>query len=251
MERRNLRMTLSYDGTDFLGWERQAEGRTVQGVVEAALAELHGHPVDVSVAGRTDSGVHALGQVINFRTDASIPDERFPYALNALLPKDVRAIGSFRVSDAFHARFDAVARVYAYYFQTGEFESPIDRRFAWHLRREPSLPALNSLAASIVGTHDFTTFAAAGDASQSRVRDIFTAAFYREGRHLVFRIAGNAFLYRMVRSLVGTMIDFELTGAGPPRMREILQARERGLAGPTAPPNGLFLLKVVYDGEPL
>lgn len=251
MARRNLRLTLSYDGTDFAGWERQSEGRTVQGTVEAALAELHGHPVEVAVAGRTDSGVHALGQVINFRSDASIPDDRFPYALNSLLPRDVRVLRSIRVSDAFHARFDARARVYAYHFQTGEFESPIDRRFAWHLRREPRVERLNSLASVIVGTHDFTTFAAAGDTSQSRVRDIASAAFFFEGGRLVFRIVGNAFLYRMVRSLVGTMVDLEAAGAGASRMRELLDGRARELAGPTAPAHGLFLVKVVYDGEPL
>jgi len=247
MERRNIRIILAYDGTDFVGWERQASGRSVQGVVEAALSELHGHPVDVTVAGRTDAGVHALAQVVNFHSDSSVPDGRFPYALNSLLPADVRALHSDRVADSFHARFDAKARTYRYQMSTSEFESPFERRFSWHLRRGPRLDSLNALAGVLVGTHDFSTFTAAGDTSNSRVRDLYSASFYWTAGYLVFRVCANAFLYRMVRSLLGTLLDLEARAASPAELREILAGGERDSAGPTAPAHGLFLEGVSYD----
>ncbi len=249
MERRNVRLVLAYDGTEFLGWERQAEGRTVQAVVEAALGELHGHPVGVVAAGRTDSGVHAAGQVISFSSDSPVPDDRFHHALNGLLPHDVRALRGGRVGDEFNARYSARARVYKYYLRAEEVECPTTRRYCWSLRKPPDLRRLISLSAAVVGTHDFTTFAASGDSSASKVRDVYSSVFYREGDALVFKIAGNAFLYRMVRSLVGTFVELETRGEGPEKLKELLARRDRDAAGPTAPARGLFLEKVLYDDE--
>ena len=244
---RNIKLTISYDGTDFSGWQVQAAERSVQGVLEEALGDLHGHPVSLIGAGRTDSGVHAVGQVGNFRTDKDgIPDWKFRDAVNARLPGDVRILRSERVSDDFHARRDAVNRRYEYRLLEGIAAPAHLSRYAWLVKRFPPLPALNSMARAVCGTHDFTTFAAAGDASESRVRRIEHAAFLSDGRFVVFRISGNAFLWRMVRSLVGTLIDLGQRGGDEDAMRGILQSRNRDAAGPTAPPRGLFLTKVSY-----
>ena len=244
---RNIRLLISYDGTDFAGWQVQKEDRSVQGVLEEALADLHAHPVSIIGAGRTDSGVHAAGQVGNFRTDMDgIPEEKFREALNARLPRDVRILRSERVPDGFHARRDATNRRYEYRILEGASEPAHMARYVWRVRKLPPIAVLNRMAGTICGTRDFTTFAAAGDASASRVRRIEHAVFLSDGPLVVFRISGNAFLWRMVRSLVGTLVDLGLRGGDEGDMRGILDARDREAAGPTAPPRGLFLTKVSY-----
>lgn len=249
--RRNIALMLSYDGTDFAGWQVQKGERTVQGVVEEALGELHGEPVKLIGAGRTDSGVHAGGQVGNFRTSMdSVPAERFRDALNARLPPDIRIRSSTLVSDNFHARRDARARCYEYRMMGG-MTGPADRgRFTWLVRRIPPLGILNDMAGVICGTHDFTAFTAAGDASPHRIRDVYHARFLGHGPLTLFRIRGNAFLWRMVRSLLGTMINLASRGGGEQAMRDILESRDRDAAGPTAPPRGLFLTRVDYGTTP-
>lgn len=247
METRNIRVVLAYDGTDFCGWQSQSSGRTVQDVFESALQEMHGRPVSVRVAGRTDSGVHADGQVVNFRTDGSVPAERFVNALNQVLPSDVRAIESDQVAEGFDARFDARLRVYKYRLAEGLPAIPTERRYVWTLKRFPDPVLLARYAAKLVGAHDFTTFAAAGDTSVSRVREVHSSSFYFERGRMVFKIAANAFLYRMVRSLVGTMIELAVKGAAPEELAARLAACDREAAGQTAPPWGLFLHKVLYD----
>lgn len=247
MESRNIRAILSYDGTDFLGWQSQARGRTVQDTVEAALGELHGHPVSVRVAGRTDSGVHAAGQTINFESDSAVPDGRFPEAVNRLLPRDVRFLESCRVAPGFDSRFDARLRVYHYRISNERIADPLSAPFCWNLHRRPDMARLNEYASSLVGTHDFTTFAAAGDTSESKVRTIRSAVFYERRGLTLFKIAGNAFLYRMVRSLVGTMVELDAAGAPGAKMAQLLDGRDRDGAGETAPAWGLCLYKVIYD----
>lgn len=247
MAARNIRVVLSYDGSDFCGWQSQASGRTVQDVVEEALSRLDGRTVRVRVAGRTDAGVHADGQVINFQTDGTVPAERFMQALNQHLPRDVRALKSEEVDTSFDARFDARVRVYKYYLTCGRPRRAGDGRYTWPLPFRLDTALLDRYAARLIGTHDFSTFAAAGDTSASRVREVFSAVFYVEGARLVFKIAANAFLYRMVRSLVGTMVELERRGARAEEMAERLAAGDRNAAGRTAPPSGLFLHKVLYD----
>lgn len=247
MSTRNIRVVLAYDGTDFCGWQSQSAGRTVQDTFERAIETLHGRHVGVHVAGRTDSGVHADGQVVNFESDATVPAERFVFALNQHLPPDLRARSSDAVGEEFDARFSARIRVYKYYIDSGRTYDPHRRRYSWTLPEWPDVRLLNQYAASIVGTHDFTTFAAAGDASATKIRDVHSASFYVEGANLVFKIAANAFLYRMVRSLVGTMIELERRKAAVGEISDRLGARDREAAGQTAPPWGLFLHRVLYD----
>lgn len=248
--RRNIRMTLAYDGSDFFGWQVQAKGRTVQGELERSLERMHKHRVQVIAAGRTDSGVHANGQVVNFYTDIdSIAAGEFHTALNSYLPQDIRALDSRHADDAFHARYDARVREYRYQFWIRPVMDPMRRRYVWRLPRVPDIARLNRMAAVFVGSHDFSTFAVPRDASPSRVKDVYSASFYPEPPFLVFRISGRSFLWHMVRSLVGTMIELEARGADADEIRRILEAKDRKLAGATAPAWGLFLHKVMYDGD--
>jgi tRNA pseudouridine38-40 synthase len=247
MTKRNLKVILSYDGSDFCGWQIQVRERTVQGVVEEALGRLHDHPVRVNAAGRTDSGVHAHGQVISFESDSTVPDDRLVRAMNSGLPRDVRAVRAHVVTDDFHARYSARRRIYKYYILPARFSDPFARRYCLTVKRELDLQKLNRYAGKIIGAHDFTTFAAAGDASESMTRDVFSSLFYAEGRFIVFKIEGNAFLWKMVRSLIGTILGLDGDGKPPEYFAEILQRCDRGLAGETAPAKGLFLHRVIYD----
>lgn len=245
--RRNIKLVISYDGTDFAGWQIQKGDRSVQGEIETALTDLHGIHVPVTGAGRTDSGVHAVGQIGNFYTESTnIPEEKYRDALNARLPGDIRILSSAEVPDSFHSRRDALDRQYEYRLIDGEACPAHMARFTWFLKQLPSLKNLNEMASVICGTHDFSTFAAAGDRSGSSFRLINHAVFLSDGPLTLFRINGNAFLWKMVRSLLGTMIDLGRRGGSADRMQGILEARDRIEAGPTAPARGLFLMKVNY-----
>ncbi len=248
---RNVKLVLAYDGTDFSGWQRQSNDRSAQEALETALAKMHGHPVAVVAAGRTDSGVHAAGQVASFRSDiASIPADRWRLALNKLLPPDLRVLESSDADPDFHARYDARLRRYRYFVVCGPSCPPHRSRFAWWVRKRPDVRTLNGMAAAILGETDFTAFSSAKDVSSNRHRFVHSASWRWEGDSLVFEVAANAFLWRMVRSLVGSMIEYEAEGRDGSWMRDVLRSGDRALAGATAPACGLFLWNVEYYAEP-
>jgi tRNA pseudouridine38-40 synthase len=251
MSERTIRLDLSYDGTDFSGWQRQKNARSVQEEIEKALAIMHRHPVEVSGAGRTDAGVHAERQTAHFRTDIrSIPADRFRLALNKLLPPDVRILESSQVDPGFHARYDARLRSYRYFIETAAECPPWRARYAWHLHRRLDLARLNAMASALIGEVDFTAFSSARDPSENRSRFVYGASWRYEGSLAVFEISANAFLWRMVRSLVGSMVEYEHDGRDGEWMRTILASRDRSLAGVTAPACGLFLWNVEYYAKP-
>jgi tRNA pseudouridine38-40 synthase len=243
-----IRLLLAYEGTRFAGWQTQAGERTVQAVLEAALEKIHGRPTAVSGAGRTDAGVHATGQVAHFDTDRdSIPPERFADALNGNLPHDVRVLKSEAAPPGFHARYSAVLRTYRYYIYSTPVGFPHLRHFAWRVRRPLDLDRLNRYAALVAGEHDFTSFAAAGDPNESKVRTVATSCFSRQGDFIVYHIAAPSFLWRMVRTIVGTMVESALCDRSEQEFGAIFAARDRSAAGPTAPARGLFLEEVHYS----
>lgn len=250
-----IRLTLAYEGTDFCGWQRQPRDPSVQETLEGVLSRIHGQAVTVTASGRTDSGVHAQGQVVHFDAPPiSLPPERYPLACNSLLPPSVRVLSAGAAAPDFHARYQAVCRVYRYRLAFGPAPLPEEARWCWHRRRRPELRRLNALCRPLLGTHDFTTFTAAGDPSESKVRRIYSAAFFPRGSEIIFEIGGNAFLWRMVRSLTGTILELEEKGGLleqlAPAMARRLEAQERGLAGTSAPARGLSLHRVFYKGEP-
>jgi len=244
---RNIKLTIAYDGTDFSGWQRQENSRTVQGVIEQALEKMHGKPVNLTGAGRTDAGVHAVGQAANFYTDMEkIQAGRFVPALNSLLPHDARIISACEQPGNFHARFSATARTYRYYFICGRPALPHENRYNLCLNHYPNIKTLNAYGRLLLGEKDCSIFSGSGDMSKSRHRYIYKTFFYIEGNRLVFEICANAFLRKMVRSIAGTFLHYEENNTPPEKLREIIAAGERSLAGPTLPPQGLFLWQVEY-----
>lgn len=254
---RNILLTVSYDGTDFCGWQRQDKSdggrpvRTVQGEIEKALEKIHKVHVNLTGSGRTDSGVHAFAQAANFYSPIdSIPVEKYIPAINAFLPDDIRIVGSSEVAQDFSSRFSATSRTYRYFIHTGNpFAS--EMRFVWPIHHKPDITVLNKMASYLRGEIDCATFAAAGDASLSTFRYIENARFFVDDKNpevIVFEICANAFLWKMVRSLTGSLIFFEKSGRSPEYFKEVLDSNDRKRAGPTAPPSGLFLYQVSFDG---
>ncbi|WP_294430909.1 tRNA pseudouridine(38-40) synthase TruA [uncultured Treponema sp.] len=254
---RNILLSVSYDGTDFCGWQRQdfsdkgKSVRTVQGEIEKALEKIHKQTVKLTGSGRTDSGVHAFAQAANFFSPIdSIPVERYVPAINAFLPYDIRITAAKEVPEDFSSRFSATSRTYRYFIHTGE-PFAHQMRFVWPVHHKPNIDTLNEMAACLRGELDCATFAAAGDASLSTFRYIENAQFFADKENpdiLVFEICANAFLWKMVRSITGSLIFFEKSGKDASYFKEVLESHDRSRAGPTAPPTGLFLYKIDFDG---
>lgn len=264
---RNLRLVLAYDGTDFHGWQRQPGLPTIQETLEACVERVTGQRADVWGSGRTDAGVHALGQVANFKTDCPIPCENLRKALNNALPPTVRVKDVQEVGDRFHARYDVRAKTYRYRILQAPICSPFLWRFVWHYPFPLDHQRMAEAAQLIEGEYDFTSFAAA-ETRESEVRSqnsefrtpnsqppgkemvrrIFSSRLLWRPRTsiLVYEISGNGFLRHMVRSIVGTLVEVGRGKLAPRDITRILAARDRALAGPTAPAHGLCLVKVEY-----
>lgn len=243
----NIVLTLAYDGTGYAGFQRQHGLPTVQERVEAALADLLGQKVAITGAGRTDAGVHAEMQVANFRARTSIPMERFPYAVNRHLPPDIVVTGACGAGDDFHARFSARSKVYRYSIWRQAFPSPFMRRFAWHHPGDLDADAMRAAAAYLVGRHDFSAFRAAGSFSGDARRTVMRCEVEERPGLLIVRVQADGFLYKMVRTIVGTLIQVGRGRWEPGMVRRILVSGERRGAGPTVPPHGLCLEAVRYD----
>jgi len=260
---RTFKATVSYDGTDFAGFQRQANARSVQQVLEEALARIDGHQVVVSGAGRTDSGVHALGQVASFRLSSAIRAGDLMQAINATLNAggsfDVRVLAVEEAAEEFNARFSAKAKRYRYRIVNAELISPFERRFAWHVPRPLNLENMRLAAAELVGEHDFAAFRSAGNKVTSTVRTITVSEWAAESACtmraspdedepvLTYDIGGTGFLKYMVRAVVGTLVEIGCGRRAPSSIQELLASGNRADAGPTAPPHGLYLVRVDYD----
>jgi tRNA pseudouridine38-40 synthase len=249
---RTLKITLSYDGSRFVGWQRQAEGESVQGLLEHALARLEGAPVVVHGAGRTDAGVHALGQVASVTVAFTHPTETIVRALNAQLPEDIRVRDVADVPADFHARFSARSKTYRYQLRTGDAGDPFTRAFVWQLPEHLDVDAMRTAAAALVGTHDFAAFQSAGTETSSTVRTIVRSELRSAdppGPQLsvVYEVTGDGFLRHMVRAIVGTLVEIGRGWRAVESMAELIDGGTRAQAGATAPPRGLFLVRVDYD----
>ena len=247
---RNIKLILSYDGTNYAGWQIQPNQKTVEGEVVKVLKLIHKKEVPIIASGRTDSGVHARGQVVNFKTSIkSLSAEKFKDALNSLLPNDIRVIDSSLVSDDFHSRYDAIAREYKYKILYLD-RLGANRRYGWYFINHLDIDKLNRSASYLVGEHDFTTFATLDKKNMNCIRKIYSASFYYEDEYIIFRIIGNAFLWHMVRSIVGTLVHLS-NNMEASQMKTILEAKDRSFSGRTAPPQGLSLERVIYIKEGL
>jgi tRNA pseudouridine38-40 synthase len=240
------KLVVEYDGTDFHGWQLQPDARTVQGVLEEAVAQLFGEAVRVNAAGRTDAGVHAAGQVVAFTTASARPVEIVSRALNALTPYDVTIRSVETVGDGFDPRRAASSRVYRYRIWNAAWRSPFWRRYAWHVARPLDSGRMAAAARALVGEHDFTSFRAADCDARHPVRVIHRSEVEAKDRLLVYTVEANAFLRSMVRNIVGTLVEVGLGEREVAAIGELLAARDRSLAGETAPPCGLCLERVNY-----
>ncbi len=246
---RRLCATVAYDGTDFWGFQVQAEGRTVQGTLEAALAQITQEQIRVVAAGRTDSGVHALGQVVAFATRWSRTVDELHRAWNAVLPDDVAVRALAEVEPGFHPRFDARSRHYRYTVWNHPVRNPLLRRTALWEPRPLDVDAMDEAAGTLVGEHDFATFGSPPKGANT-VRRVLRAEWHRDGECVHLDIEANAFLYRMVRSIVGTLSQVGYGELEIAQFEAAFRAGERSLAGPTVPAHGLCLRAVHYEGVP-
>jgi tRNA pseudouridine38-40 synthase len=256
---RNLRLTVAYDGTDFHGWQRQPNLPTVQASIEAAITRLTGEPAKVCGSGRTDAGVHALNQVANFRTECRIPCSNLQKALNDILPPTVRIKQVEIAAESFHARYDARAKTYRYRILQAPVASPFTCRFAAHIPEKLARDKMAEAARLMEGEHDFTSFAAMldrensepgaeGREARSMVRHIFSSRILwrRRASVLIYEVRGDGFLPHMVRNIAGTLIEVGRSKLMPQDVARIVAARDRKVAGPTAPAQGLVLVSVEY-----
>ena len=246
---RTLKLTVQYDGTAYVGWQRQPNGASIQGLLEDALAPIAGAAVTVHGAGRTDAGVHALGQVASVTLASALDEATIGRALNAVLPADVRVLSVDDAAPDFHARFSARAKTYEYRIVNAPFVSVFLQRYAWHIPQPLDLEAMRTAAGPLIGRHDFAGFQGAGSEVATTERTILDLDWQDGGGFdlpLVLRISGDGFLRHMVRNIVGTLVE---VGAGrwdPWRLLAILDSGDRSQAGPTAPAKGLFLSHVTY-----
>ena len=241
---KNYKLILAYDGTDFRGWQRQPEGRTVQGVLEEAVRKITGKEAVVHGAGRTDAGVHALGQVANFRGAFRLPDEVFLRALNAVLPADVRLFSLAEAPAEFHARRSARSKVYRYRIVHAPQPSPLDRRYVLHWPYPLRLGRMRRAAGLFVRTADFSAFSSNRD--RSPIRTVTRSELRRAGGEIVYTVEAEGFLRYMVRTMVGTLLEVGRGRLAPEAIEEIFRRRDRSLAGPTAAAKGLTLIRVDY-----
>ena len=263
-----FKISLAYDGTGFVGWQRQRAGTSIQGLLEGALGQLDERDVTVDGAGRTDAGVHALGQVASFVLERRISADTVVRALNARLPAAVRVIDAAEVEPAFHARFAACAKTYRYRIWTGDVVSPFEGAYVWHVPAPLDVDVMGTAARVLEGRHDFTAFQAAGSSTKTAEREVVRSRVAagssilpdlagEDGQHqkpgalLAYEITANGFLRHMVRVIAGSLVEVGRGRRDAEWLSRVLASRERACAGPTAPASGLFLVRVHYGPNAL
>ncbi|MBI5189360.1 MAG: tRNA pseudouridine(38-40) synthase TruA [Nitrospirae bacterium] len=246
---KNIKLVLEYDGTNYCGWQVQPHVVTLQGTLENAIFKVSGEKVRVTASGRTDGGVHAWGQVANFHTDAVQSGRAWQGGLNHFLPPDMRVLDASEANPEFHSRHSAKGKLYEYIVVNRFVHSPIRRSHAWHVGVHLDLDAMTKAAAHLLGEHDFTSLRAVACDAKNPVRELRSLSITKDGDAVKFRLGANAFLRHMVRNIVGTLVEVGRGRMKPDYIPALLDARDRMKAGPTAPPQGLYLVEVEYDNE--
>lgn len=246
---RRIKLIIEYEGSGFHGWQIQNNAHTVQEEIEKAVYRITGENARIAGAGRTDAGVHALGQVAHFDTQSKIPAEKFSAALNAVLPEEVAVIYSEEAEQDFHARFSAIGKTYEYRILNRYSRSPVQAKRGWHIREPLDLYSMQQAAESFKGSHDFSAFCSSGHSVLTYTRTIFSSLWMVDGECLIYRVWGNGFLYNMVRIMAGTMVEVGMRKRPAQDIARLLELKDRKQAGITAPPQGLYLVKVHYPEE--
>ena len=244
---KNFKIIIEYDGTRYHGWQRQKKDITIQGEIEKALGIMTAKHIVVNGSGRTDAGVHARGQVANFRCETDLSPGVFQRGLNSLLPEDIVIRECCQVEDTFHARYDVKSKIYYYKIFNHPVPPAIERSYAWSIRKQLNIAAMRSAVSYIIGNHNFKAFEGAGSPRAHTTRHVRAADLIESDNQLLtFRIEADGFLRFMVRNIVGTLVDVGLGKTSPAEIQQILESRDRTKAGATAPPHGLCLMEVKY-----
>lgn len=246
---KRIMLTVAYDGTNYNGWQVQPNGVTIEGELNQALCALMQEDIAVIGASRTDAGVHALCNIAVFDTESRIAPEKIAPALNARLPEDIRIQASVQVADDFHPRHCDTKKTYEYRIYMGKYENPIGRQYAHFVYVPLDVKKMQQAAAYLVGEHDFKSFCVAKAQVLTTVRTIYDIKVQREGNYLTIRVCGSGFLFNMVRIIAGTLLEVGRGQIEPDQMKEILDARDRQAAGPTAPARGLTLVEFEFSGN--
>lgn len=245
---RNIKLTIEYDGKDFNGWQKQPNKLNIQGTIEEAIKRITGEEIDLMASGRTDAGVHAFGQVANFKTNSNIPIEKIPIAINTNLKKSIRIVDAQEVDERFHSRLSCKRKTYRYVINCGKYESAIYRNLETYVPFKLDVKKMQEAAKYFEGEHDFKAFKASGTSSKSTVRTIYKANVILQKNDRIFiELTGNGFLYNMVRIIAGTLVEVGEGKIEPDRIPEIIDSKNRENGGKTLPAKGLFLLNVEYD----
>lgn len=242
---RNIKLTIQYNGKNYCGWQKQNNSLGVQGTIEQAIKEITSEDIKITGSGRTDAGVHALGQVANFNTESSIPIEKIPSALNSKLPKDISIINAEEMPLDFHSRYCAKGKTYRYMIYNNSYRTPIYNNISYFVKYDLDLEKMQKEAKSLIGTYDFKGFMSSGSSVKDTVRTIYDIQIIKQEDLIVIEVQGNGFLYNMVRIIVGTLVDIG-RGRINSDMSSIIESKSRSMAGHTAPAQGLFLKKVDY-----
>lgn len=243
---RNIKLTIEYDGKEFNGWQKQPKKLNIQGEIEQVIERITGEPVELTASGRTDAGVHAFGQVANFKTNSKIPIEKIPIALNTYLKRSIRIKNAEEVSETFHSRFNCKEKTYRYIINNSEYGTAIYRNQEYCFSQKLDIKAMQKAVKYFEGEHDFKGFKASGTSSKSSVRTIYKAEVIKNEDRIYIELTGNGFLYNMVRIISGTLLEVGIGKIKPEDIPEIIESKDRQRAGKTLPPCGLYLMEVKY-----
>lgn len=245
---RNIKLVIEYDGKEFNGWQKQPTKLNIQGEIERAIKQITGEEVDLTASGRTDAGVHALGQVANFKTNSNIPIEKIPIALNSNLKKSIVIKSAEEVEERFHSRLNCKRKTYRYIINNSKYGTAIYRNLETHIPMKLDIQKMQEAVKYFEGEHDFKAFKASGTSSKSSVRTIYKAEVIEAGNERIYiELTGNGFLYNMVRIISGTLVEVGLGKIEPNEIKTIIDSQKRENAGKTLPPQGLYLIKVEYE----
>ena len=245
---RNIKLVIEYDGKEFNGWQKQPNKLNIQGEIEKAIERITGEEVDLTASGRTDAGVHAIGQVANFKTNSNLPIQKIPIALNANLKKSIIIKSAEEVEERFHSRLNCKKKTYRYIINNSKYGTAIYRNLETHIPIKLDIQKMQEAVKYFKGEHDFKAFKASGTSSKSSVRTIYKAEVIDAGNERIYiELTGNGFLYNMVRIISGTLVEVGLGKLEPKEIEKILELKNRENAGKTLPPQGLYLVKVEYE----
>ena len=244
---RNIKLTIEYDGKDFNGWQKQPNKLNIQGNIEKVISEITKEEIELIGSGRTDAGVHAIGQVANFKTNSNIPIEKFAIAINSRLKKSIIIKKAEEVPERFHSRYNCKKKTYRYIINNSDMGSAIYRNLEYNIKMPLNLENMKKESKYFEGVQDFSAFKASGTSSKSSVRTIYSADVKKENERIIIELTGNGFLYNMVRIISGTLVEVGLGKIRPEEIKDIIDSKNRQMAGKTLPPYGLYLVEVNYN----